>query len=545
MALLYDAFGREIQVGKKPETREIAVAALRDRWSTYPSNGLTPERLAAIFKEADSGDVYRQAELFEEMEEKDPHISSQLQTRKNAVLGLEYDIAPWSDAAGDKKIADFVSEVLFSLEDFEDCLLDLLDAVGKGFSAVEIGWGFDGGRAVVERLNWIHAKKCVFYERSAGELWKKTHEVPRIMTEAEPVNGEPMPPFKLVYHRYKARSGYDTRAGVLRVCGWMYLFKNYSLKDWVAFAEVFGQPLRLGKYDPGASQSDRDALINAIRSLGSDAAGIISKSTEIEFVESMKGGKSDNVFLQLAEFCDKQVSKAVLGQTATTEGTPGKLGGDEAQSAVRQDLIEADAGALAKTIRHQIIRPLVGFNFGWDKPLPWFNLAYEPPEDLKELSEVYKGLSEIGYPLTVEHISERFKVPLPEKNQTLLAKPPSAGGAAPPLAASLGPNPGDRALARVAAAINGNMGLKSPLMQSDEIPGARLDALVEKALPAAGMDGMIERVRELLDQAGSLEEFEERLLDIYGELDASELADVMEQAFTLADLTGRFDAGRR
>ena len=67
MAMLYDQFGREIQVEKKPDLREIAVTAVRDRWSQYPSKGLTPQKLAEIFQEADQGDAYRQAELFEEM----------------------------------------------------------------------------------------------------------------------------------------------------------------------------------------------------------------------------------------------------------------------------------------------------------------------------------------------------------------------------------------------------------------------------------------------------------------------------------------------
>ena len=294
MATLFDQFGREIQVKSKPETREIAVTAIRDRWSGYPSSGLTPRRLADIFKEADGGDVCRQAELFEEMEEKDTHLASELQTRKNAVHGLDYEIAPWSESAEDKKIRDFVADCIFNLDTFDDAILDLLDAVGKGYSLCEILWSTDGGKAVVGRIEWIHAKKAVFYERLAADLWAKSFEVPRILTEVEPINGEIMPPFKLVYHRYKARSGYDTRAGVLRVCAWMYLFKNYGIKDWVAFAEVFGMPLRLGKYDPGASREDKDALVAAIQSLGSDAAGIISKNTEIEFVEAVKNTGTNN-----------------------------------------------------------------------------------------------------------------------------------------------------------------------------------------------------------------------------------------------------------
>ena len=109
--------------------------------------------------------------------------------------------------------------------------------------------------------------------------------MPLVITEDNWQGVEP-PPFKLIYHRAAARSGHDTRNGVLRVCAYMYLFKNYALKDWVAFNEIFGMPLRLGKYEPSATPADREALRQAITALGSDAAGIISKSTEIEFVEA-------------------------------------------------------------------------------------------------------------------------------------------------------------------------------------------------------------------------------------------------------------------
>ena len=69
---------------------------------------------------------------------------------------------------------------------------------------------------------------------------------------------------------------------------WMYLFKNYDLKDWVSFCEVFGMPLRLGKYSPSASEDDKLALMRALVQIGTDAAGIIPEGTEIEFKESTK-----------------------------------------------------------------------------------------------------------------------------------------------------------------------------------------------------------------------------------------------------------------
>jgi phage gp29-like protein len=515
MVMLYDQFGREIRVEKKPEMREVAVAAVRDRWSTYPSQGLTPQKLTTLFKQADGGDIYRQAELFEEMEEKDTHLFSQLQTRKNAVLGLEYEVSPYSESAEDKKIAEFVNDAISGMNDFDDALLDLLDAVGKGYSMSEIMWSTDNNRAVVEGLRWIHAKKAVFYDLTAN-AWEKTFEMPRVVTEAEPFKGEIMPPFKMIYHRYKARSGYDTRAGVLRVCAWMYLFKNYAIKDWVAFMEVFGMPIRLGKYDAGASQSDKDALIAAISSLGSDAAGIISKNTEIEFVETMKGQSKENPFSVLANFADAQMSKAILGQTLTTqEGKSGSYSLGQVHDLVRHDLVKADCEALGKTLRFQMVRPLVGYNFGWDKPLPKFKFKFEPPEDLKSLSEVYKNLSEINYPLTVEHVSERFKIPAPKKGDTVLAPKTS------PMALKH-----SRVVAKAGRFSN----------EQENIEGL-VEASQKKA--AQALSGLTVPIKAMIAKANSLEEIRDRIIASYSDMNPSALEDLLARAMFAAELYGR------
>jgi len=516
--MLLDQFGRPIaKMEKQPERREIAVAAVRDRYSLYPSSGLTPVKLAGIFREADSGSVYRQAELFEEMEEKDTHLFAEFQTRKNAVLGLDYDIDPYDSSPEAKKIAEFCADVLFNLPSFEESQLDSLDAIPKGYSMQEIIWDVVGGKAVIAGLKWIHAKKAVFTDFGKG-MWEPAVKIPRVATEAEPINGEDLPPFKLVYHRYKARSGYDTRAGILRTCAWMYLFKNYGIKDWVAFAEVFGMPLRLGKYDSGASKDDKDALKLAIQSLGSDAAGIISKNTEIEFIEAVKGAPKDNIFENLANFCNREMSKAILGQTATSEGTPGKLGADDAQSAVRQDLIESDAGSLANTNRFQVLRPLVGYNFGWDKPLPWYRIKYESPEDLKYLSDVYEKLHKINYPLSAKHVSERFGVPLPDpKDRDDFILPAQTG-------------PEAFKTNRVVA--------KNRQFSPEQEALEGLVARTGKEAPGA-TQGLLEPIRELIMTAGSLTEIRDGIYALYSEMDPRALEDLVARAIYTADLYGR------
>ncbi|MEJ2671216.1 MAG: DUF935 domain-containing protein [Deltaproteobacteria bacterium] len=401
---LKDLFGRLFKETVKPETRELSAVSLSERWSSYPSSGLTPSRLAGIFREADQGNVFRQMELFEEMEEKDAHLTAILQTRKMAVLGKDYEVMPFANTPEDEEIGARVGEMVYGIPNFEEILLDLLDAIGKGFALSEIIWEVTEGQARVSELRWIPQKKVVF-----GEDWK-----PRLLTSEANWQGVTPPLWKVIYHRYKARSGCANRAGVLRVVGWMYLLKNFALKDWAAFNEVFGMPLRLGKYEPTSTPADRDALVTAIRNLGSDAAGVISKATEIEFVEAASRSGGANPYQLMADFCNREMSKAVLGQTLTTDtaGSTGTYAAAFIHGQVRRDLVEADAQALAATLREQLLRPLVGFNFGWDKPVPWFRFRFEEEEDLKALSEVFRNLAAMGFPLDMEHVAERFGIPM-------------------------------------------------------------------------------------------------------------------------------------
>lgn len=399
---------------RRPETREVAAAQVTDKYSEYPSDGLTPVRLAEIFKEADAGDVLRQAELFEEMEEKDPHLFSQLQTRKNAVTGLDYEIIPFdSDDPRDKEIAEFVEAQLGGIEGFEDIMLDLLDAIGKGFAVSEIMWSYDEGHVVVGDIRSRHQKR--FFWDSVDDSFKvRTQEAPE---------GIELPKNKFIVHKYKARSGHPSRAGVLRVVAWMYLFKNYTLKDWVAFCEVFGMPLRLGKYQPGASEDDKRALMQALVAIGADAAGIFPDGTAIEFVNTEKTSSTD-LYERLARYCDEQVSKAILGQTLTSDSGGGSYAQSKTHNDVRHDLTVADCKAIAATLRRDLIRPLVLYNFGEDKRIPYLRFDAEESEDLTQTATVIGTLiREAGLKVPTSYIYKKFSIPKPEGDEEVATPP--------------------------------------------------------------------------------------------------------------------------
>ena len=514
--MILDQFGREIKEVKKPERRPLAAAPVLDTWREYVTSGLTPENLATMFKEADAGDVRRQAELFNQMEEKDGHLLGEIGKRKNAILDIEFKIRPASDDARDVKVAEFVQEFFDNMTDFEDVLVALQDGVGKGFSALEVNWDVSGGQALPENLEFIEQKRFLFTDRK-GYLLK----TPLLLTDDEPMGIE-IPAWKALLHRYGGKSGHPTRSGIHRVCAWWFLFKNYSIKDWVVFCEVYGMPLRLGKYDSGSTPEDKDALITAITSLGSDAAGIISKTTEIEFIETVTGKATGDLYESLAQFANAEASKAILGQTLSAEvGDKGSYAAAKTHNDVRLDLARADTRADAATIRYQLIRPVVGFNFGWDTLIPKYEAVWEEAENLKEKSDWVTALLDRNVEMPVSFVRNEFNIPEPKGDEPVVGRSQAVIPAK---------------LARIIAK-------QGP--GSDLSPAETLDKLGEKALTQAKFGGLMGPVEKLLASVSTLEEFRDGLLDIYGDMDESKLGDLMQQALVLADLSGRFDATER
>ena len=516
-------FPPEMAKGGGPIMAAVAIRDVNDKFSSYPSDGLTPVKLARIFKEADAGDPFRQMELFEEMESKDTHLFSQLQTRKLAVTGLDWEVQPFSQDGTDQEIAAFVEEQLKELDGFSDNLMDILDAIGKGISFQEIEWEYRDGNVVVGNIEYVHQKKF-YYDTLTDALMLRTEAFP---------GGIPLPENKFIVHRYKARSGHPSRYGVLRVVAWMYLFKNYDLKDWVSFCEVYGMPLRLGTYDATASEKDKAALMDAIVRMGTDAAGIVPSGTDIRFIESNKQSSVD-IYERLARFCDEQMSKAIVGQTLTSDS-----GGSYAQSKthndVRKDLTEADCKAVMETVRRDLIRPLVEFNFGVRAHVPYFVLNATDTDDLKETAEIVNTLAATGLEIPKSWLYKKFNIPAPEKGEETIGPSPAVSGMAGTGQPGTGMFQGLR--------------LKADGKEAD---GQRvLDRLEAAAVKQSGafFRQMMSPVLELVEHCDSLEGLQEQLKDeealrqLYNAMKVKDFDQLVEQVMYVSNMLGRMQDG--
>ncbi len=446
---LYDAFGREVDRERLGEEQAApTMTGVRNIYSSmHPAAGLTPDRLTQILREAEFGDPFLYLELAEEMEEKDLHYLAVLSSRKEAVSQLDLEVLPASNEKDDLRAAEMVRAMFAgSALDMASAMVDILDAIGKGFSATEIVWETSEREWFPRRLRWRDPRWFMFDWVSGEELLVRTLDSERasIASEGEetargahfkgsglygalrgnigiqPLT-EPLLPYKFIVHLAKAKAGLPIRGGLARAAGWSYLFKNYVLKDWMTFAEVFGQPLRVGKYGAGATEQDKETLLQAVANIGTDAAAIIPESMLIEFTEARQSGSAE-LYQGFCQYLDAQVSKAVLGQTLTTEipQGAGSRAAAEVHDTVRRDILSADARRLAATINRDLVRPIVDLNLGPRKNYPRVTLGMADDSDVAGLVDILTKLADHGMRIGQKSILRRLGMSEPEAGEPIL-----------------------------------------------------------------------------------------------------------------------------
>lgn len=402
----------ELEALQEPIARPT-LTGIRTVWGHPPiAPGLTPQRLAQVLLDANEGWPRDYLTLAEEMEERDWHYAGVLGTRKRAVSGLAPTVEAASDAGADVKLADAIRELIRQAA-FGDMVDDALDAIGKGYSAIEIVWD-RSGKTWTPTYHWRDPRFFRFDYVTQSEL---------LLLSDDNIMGSALPPFKFIQHRPRLKSGVPVRGGLARLVSAAYMCKSYTLTDWLAFAEVFGMPLRIGRYDAGATPSDINTLITAVANIGTDAAAIIPKSMDIQFAELPKtsdGGAA--VYQNLADWLDRQVSKAILGQTMTTDAQSTGLNSNSAQvhNEVRTDILAADAKQLANTLNRDLVRPYIDLNFGPQTVYPRIKLAVVEPDDLQTLATALSLLVPVGLEVEQSEVRGKFGFSEPPPGAKLL-----------------------------------------------------------------------------------------------------------------------------
>lgn len=506
--MLLDAHGQPIKT--RELTKELAGPLTYVRQSIFDTvaSGLTPSRLAGILRAAREGEAQDFLTLAMDMEEREPHYASVISTRKQAVSGLALQVESASDAADDVKQADAIRDILRT-DAFSSLVDDLMDAVAKGFSVCEIMWDKSESLWWPAEFHWRDPRWFVFH-RDTDQIYLRNG-----VAAIDPP-GEPLAPFKFIVHYPKIRNGLKIASGIARLVAVSFMCKSYVLKDWMTFIENYGHPLRLGRYSPAASQADIDTLRRAVLGLGIDAAAVLPDSMRIDFEQPPNTTGGDKLFQGMGDWLDRQVSKAVLGQTMTTDDGS-SLAQAKVHEEVRQDILVSDTKKLCATLNRYLVKPFIDLNYGPRKrgKYPRIYFPFNTEIDITAFAGALAQLVPLGLRVEQSVVCDRLGIPDAKEGAVLLQ--PQAP--IPPT---------------VKTALNA---------QSAAIASDLADEILDDSLAEweAVIPDTVDPIRQALESSSSYAEFAEKLLALADTIEPMKLTQALATATWKARAAGNAD----
>ena len=334
------------------------------RYSTYPADAIDPQKVQAIFKQANNGYPRLQAELYEQLIESDSHLGSVALARIYEVSGKEPRIRAAGEAPVALSLAKFVKASIDNIDSFDRSIESLLWANAFGYSISEIVWEstslrfpdeggttrtFDG--VIPKSIEWVHQKHVEFDAATdAPYLYIDGRISP--------------PPAKFIYHE-ASEPGFVCRRGYMRPCTLLLAAKRWSIRDWLNYAHLYGVPQLELLYDGTIEEyNEHRALYEKIlRDFGQGIPAIHPESAKIQITNPPPGGRANDPQGALIGWANSEISKRVQGETLTTEmGGVGGYNTADIHADVKHAFIVSDARKLAATLRRQLITPLVELN---------------------------------------------------------------------------------------------------------------------------------------------------------------------------------------
>lgn len=378
----------ENSVLKKANTKHLLseeIATRKRALNFYSLANILPDPDIVLRKQGKDIKIYKELLC-------DPHVFACTQSRKAGVLSLDWDINRGIEN-NDSSIDD-LKNLLKSL-DIHKLISDILDATQYGFQPLEIIWKKSkSGHILPAKVIAKPQEWFCFDDDNNLKFRTKDNYFGEVVPDKK---------FLLAQNNPSYNNPYGERT--LSRVFWAVTFKKGGLKFWVVFTEKYGMPHLIGKHPRGASREETNTLADMLEDMVQDAIAVIPDDSSVEIQEANKSSSAE-IYEKLIDKMNSEISKAVLGQTLTTEiGSTGSYAAANTHMAVRQDIIDADK-KLVESVINQLIRWIYEINFS-SAEVPIFEM-YAPEDVDLTLAQRDKILSDTGVKFTKEYFIKTY-----------------------------------------------------------------------------------------------------------------------------------------
>jgi SPP1 gp7 family putative phage head morphogenesis protein len=484
---------------KKSLAAEIAPRSRSFDWMGIM--GLLPDPDPVLAKLGLDITVYRQLLS-------DAHVWSCVQSRKSGTLSCEYEIRePAKGGVRTSKKAHQMIEDMMDQLDVYQIITDMLEAPFFGMSPIEVIWQA-GSAWLPER---IVGKPPEWFAFDADNRL-------RFLSIDNMVDGEELPPYKFLLPRHHATYQNPYGERVLSRCFWPVTFKRGGFKFWAIFTEKYGMPWIIGKVPRQTNDTERGLLLTRLVNMVQDAVAVINNDESVEITEAAGKTASADIYEKLISVSNREISKAILGQTLTTElDKGGSFAATKEHMEVRADLVDQDKRMVSAAF-NRLFSWVTELNFSGAVP-PVFAF-YEEEDIQKDRSDRDTQLTSQGVRFKPKYYQRTYNL---EEDDFELAEP---GGYLPDNA--------DETTTAFAERVK-----KKPFL--GEIKSQQfIDSLADKATAKAAsiFENYIKQVKAFLGKADTLKTAKDRIIDLYDDLDAAPLTEALTEAIMGADKIG-------
>jgi hypothetical protein len=154
-----------------------------------------------------------------------------------------------------------------------------------------------------------------------------------------------------------------------------------------------------------------DTLYGHLSNLSQETAMILPEGYELEFV--VPSG-SPEVFKNLIEYIDKEISLVICGEDEAGQAESGSRASSQVANTIRVVRASEISEMLSQTLTQTLVRWIVDLNFGTDVAAPYLTREFRIEESPLTMPDV-SLLIQSGYTPRKEWIERHFRVELEEK----------------------------------------------------------------------------------------------------------------------------------
>lgn len=312
----------------------------------------------------------------------DAHLSGQIELRKRRVLSSKFSVY---DANNNLDIT-----LTWALKQpaIQQIMEYILDAIFWGHSLIQIDHvePFDNGKGGITSVTLI-PREHVMPEK--GWLLPHYYDTTGIS-------------YRDTFYPWLIETPDYSNLGLLSKTAPYVLYKRFALASWSEFAELFGSPMRIGKTNT-RDTTMINRMYDMLKNMGSMAFGVFDKDEEINFIETARS--NGEVFMQLIETCNAEISKLINGAVIGENTSEGSRAKEQVGDQIHQIITAADKKYL-ENVMNTIVFPIL-IQHGY--PLDNCTFAFEEEKDLNNLWDItYQALQ--YYDIDEEWIKETFGI---------------------------------------------------------------------------------------------------------------------------------------